>query len=431
MATWLVYLSVFLLPAYIFRFKVLGIPTNVFEVAVLAAFLVFVAEKLLCHAEFISASQQSITEIPKQVRDDTHKSLKFGYLSAYLFLLSAIVAVYFASNKIDALGILKGWFFVPAILFFLVINLFNKEKIKFLAIPLFISLQIVSIWAILQKFGVLTTLFYQVGDVGFSDYLSRFRAFGPFESPNYLAMFLLSAGFLSLPIITIFRKNLDKAILASFYLLPLYAIYASHSLGGLLAFCISTIAFLSFLLIKIRHERREFSGRKITALAFLIIILAVGFSFALSRIDTDVYSHNLRLDIYRYSLELVRQNPITGVGLGGYADSVKEVSKNDFGFTLYGLSYALHPHNLFLALWLNQGIFGLLAFSFLLIQFFWSLGRRGGGPLLLSAIFTAMMAIIAHGLVDTTYFKNDLSAIFWLTYAFGVLIGGKNGQTTK
>jgi len=38
------------------------------------------------------------------------------------------------------------------------------------------------------------------------------------------------------------------------------------------------------------------------------------------------------------------------------------------------------------------------------------------------------LAILVHGIVDTTYFKNDLSAIFWIILAMSVIIGVRNGE---
>lgn len=415
MVTYLIYLCLFLVPAYIFRFSVFGLPTNVFEVAVGIAMLVFIVDKILLH---LLADQND--------RNKNHK-IVFGLWPAYVLLLAAIIGVAIASDKTVALGILKGWFLVPAVLYFIIINSFDKKSIRNLSIPFFISLILVSIWAALQKLGVISTLFYQAGDSGFADYLNRFRAFGPFESPNYLAMFIVPVMFITLPILGFFRSTTDKILISTFYLLPLFALYASHSLGGLLAFGFGLLSLLAVLLAKTYRARLVNSGVKITSLALALIITAVGFAYIFSSISNDTYSNAIRRDIYHYSFELVRSHPLLGIGLGEFQKTVGDISISNVGFQLYGLSYALHPHNLFLAFWLNLGLLGIISFIYLLGSFFWRLGRRGGDILILSSAFAAMVAIMIHGLVDTTYFKNDLSAIFWLLLAISLISGVKNG----
>ncbi|MEI8061416.1 MAG: O-antigen ligase family protein [Candidatus Berkelbacteria bacterium] len=429
MSRYLTLLAIFLLPAYIFRFSILGIPTNVFEVVVGISLLIFIIEKLICHAELVSASKN---EIPKQVRDDSAKNdndkkkIAFGFWPTYLLLFFALISVAFSPDKAVALGIAKGWFFIPAVLYFLIINLFDKKTTRLLVIPLFISLMLVSVWAILQKLGVITTLFYQVGDSGFLDYFARFRAFGPFESPNYLAMFIVPVGFLTLPIFSFFKKGIDKVLIAVFYLLPLCALYTSRSLGGLIAFGFALICFLAFGLAKAYRAHLVNSGSKITGWIVGLILVAVAFAVIFSSISNETYSTHIRIDIYKYSLQLIESYPIFGIGLGNFQSAVKSISTSNSGFVTYGLSYAIHPQNLFLALWLNIGFLGLISFLYIVGSFFWNLGRRGGDILIMAAVFAAMASIVVHGLVDTTYFKNDLSAIFWLILSIGFLIKKPN-----
>ncbi|MEI6144339.1 MAG: O-antigen ligase family protein, partial [Candidatus Berkelbacteria bacterium] len=306
MSRYLTLLAIFLLPAYIFRFSILGIPTNVFEVVVALALLVFIVEKLL------AGSRQSL---PLAGGND---KIVVGFWPAYLLLFFALISVAFSPDKIVALGIVKGWFFVPAVLYFLIINLFDKKTARLLAIPLFISLMLVSVWAILQKLGVITTLFYQVGDSGFSDYFARFRAFGPFESPNYLAMFIVPVGFLTLPIFSFFKKGIDRVLVAVFYLLPLCALYASRSLGGLIAFGFALICFLAFGLAKAYRAHLVNSGSKITGWIVGLIMVAVAFAIIFSSISNETYSTHIRIDIYKYSLQLIESHPIFGIGLGNF-----------------------------------------------------------------------------------------------------------------
>jgi putative inorganic carbon (HCO3(-)) transporter len=79
----------------------------------------------------------------------------------------------------------------------------------------------------------------------------------------------------------------------------------------------------------------------------------------------------------------------------------------------------LHAHNLYLQFLLNLGVAGLVGFIWLVVKFFtfvkncyisWSI-----------PLTAAMVAILVHGLVDTPYWKNDLSYLFWVILALSVI----------
>ena len=80
---------------------------------------------------------------------------------------------------------------------------------------------------------------------------------------------------------------------------------------------------------------------------------------------------------------------------------------------------ALHPHNLFLAAWLYGGIFGLAGF----IGILWGVakkikvGLRSDDRAFYLAVAAFFAVTLAHGLVDTTYWKNDLALLWWILVA--------------
>jgi O-antigen ligase len=77
------------------------------------------------------------------------------------------------------------------------------------------------------------------------------------------------------------------------------------------------------------------------------------------------------------------------------------------------------PHNLYLAFLLQTGIIGFIGFILLLFWFFRAgIMNHESGIILMSV----MVYILVHGLVDTTYWKNDLAVIFWLVIGLMVTI---------
>lgn len=388
-------LAIVLIPLYFLRFSVHGLPTNILEIAILAAFLITLCSLLV-----------------------TKSKVAFGSIFIYLFLLAAFVSIFFAADKTTALGIFKGWFVVPVVLYWVTINNFNTKNIKYILGSLIIPLQLVSLWAIAQKVGLITTLFYQTHDLSFEQYLSTGRYFGPFESPNFLAMFIVPLIFLTLALWPHLRKRYKGLLLIS-YLIPLYALYLAGSHGGDIALVAGI--FAGFTLY---FWRRKKYSKALLALGIGIVVGVLLFS----QVNITSDSNKIRQQIYSYSFQMIRANPVKGIGLGSYHTVIGRLSANDLYFQTFGIDYALHPHNIFLAMWLNLGIFGFLLFLALLLLFKLQILKSRGA--VSYALLAAMAAILIHGLFDTTYFKNDLSAIFWLIMALS-FIQSKNADSAK
>jgi O-antigen ligase len=90
----------------------------------------------------------------------------------------------------------------------------------------------------------------------------------------------------------------------------------------------------------------------------------------------------------------------------------------------------LHPepyaHNIFLTTWSELGLIGLAAFAVIFFGLIWRAWRSSGSATdlyrpLLWGIFAAWVVFVIHGLVDSPYWKNDLSLEFWILAALEVL----------
>jgi len=393
-------LAIFLIPFYFLRFSIGPVPTNIFEAAVLLALLSTICYLLSSRTKIIFGSS----------------------IWPYLFLLVSLISVFPAGDKIGALGIFKGWFLTPVILYLLIINLFSSKDWPKLLMPLFAGLIVIDLWTILQSLGVVTTLFYQKDDPTFMQYFitGNFRLFGPFESPNYLAMYLVPVFFLTIPAVYYFRKISPKYywLAAIPFGFAANALLFSDSRAGMLAMA-APIAIVLFSKIREIIKRNPRQGQ--VAVILILIALSVFYlnyrAIATNRSESD----SSRVQIWRYSLQIGAQQPLLGIGLGSFQDKVARVSEDDVDFIDNVLPYAIHPHNVYLAMWLNVGILGLIVFIVLIKDFFRSLWSRRS-ELFPVCLMAAMAAIVIHGLFDTTYFKNDLSAIFWLIIALAEVL---------
>jgi len=109
-----------------------------------------------------------------------------------------------------------------------------------------------------------------------------------------------------------------------------------------------------------------------------------------------------RIAVYRGSWYLIQDFPFTGIGLG-----------NTFAmmYSRYALliqvPFLTYSHNLFLQVWLNQGLLGIIAFAWLIAAFFgfiWRVGRRSNG--LFQGAWLGVAVILLHGLSDARQYAD-------------------------
>jgi putative inorganic carbon (HCO3(-)) transporter len=387
------FITILLIPFYFFRFKIHGLPTNVLEIAILLTALLVLIELI--------AKKQKLRYLP---------------IWSYLFLLTTAIGYFLADDKTAALGIIKGWFVLPLILGWVAINKLKKEDFPKIAWAFLISGLVIALWAIAQKFGLITTLFYQKDDASFAQYLTgNFRVFGPFESPNYLAMFLVPMAFLSLPALESSKSQIIKFFCYFAWFLTALAIFFSGSRAGLIALFLSPVLFI-LASGKVGDIKSLFLRVSLMIVAFA----ALAGVFVIYGLNPG--SDSARLEIYKYSLKLIKAHPYLGIGFGNFQDRIGAISSGVESFRLFALPYALHPHNLYLAIWLYQGALGLIFFLLMLVSFLLRIRKQIKFELVHAAYFSALVAILLHGLFDTTYFKNDLSVIFWLSVALGLVM---------
>lgn len=202
-------------------------------------------------------------------------------------------------------------------------------------------------------------------------------------------------------------------------LLCLGGLLVSFSRGAWLG-ALAAAAVLGFGLLGTRLRGRSRVSALGTVLGVIIAAVVLG-GLALSlRGDVRGGSTPVRLLLWEEALGYIRLHPL-GIGLdqfGTYHDPKSGLSLIDPALIGSSEQFAAHPHNLLLDIWLRLGPLGLVAFGWLLWRFFRSAMGPERTPLLLGAL-AAMVAALAHGLVDNFYFVSDLAIVFWLLIALG------------
>ncbi|MFH0805441.1 MAG: O-antigen ligase family protein [Patescibacteria group bacterium] len=366
----IIYLIVFSLPLYLVCFKIAWVPVTILELMIYVLFIIWLS--------YFIIKKEKITDS------------KF-YLPLLLIFLGATISTLFSSDIQVSAGIWKAWFVAPMLFFVVVINnIKTKKQIKNIIISLVSSGSIVA----------LISLFYWFN--GNLTYDNRLQAF--YNSPNYLAMFLSPILILSFYLYFLVKNKIVKTLLIVDSLLLITVIYLTYSYGAWLGLMGAAIFIFIFLKFKLRY----------IFLFFLIIILFFSFQASSYKfqgfLDFSYPSLKSRLVIWQSSWEIIKDHSLIGVGPGMFQKYYLDEQVN---FEPY-LEWAVpQPHNIFLAFWLQTGLIGLIGFLWLIIILF----KNYKPKILNSILLCAIIYILIHGLIDTTYWKNDLVVVFWLIIA--------------
>ena len=415
-----IYLIIFSMPLYLWRFSICGIPTTVLEIMIYILFLVWFFKKIIRRYHSIYYDTVRLCRIKK------NNILSIGIV---LLFLGIIISTLNSADLRTSLGIFKGWFIDPFLFFIVFISVIKKEKHLFL---------VLKSWLFSGVAVSLISIFYLLNNNLTFD--GRLKAF--FLSPNYLSMYLAPVFLIALFLLLSGKKlnikywilnikkltnyeltnlfaifNIQYSILLIIISIPLYFTYSYGAFLGIF------IAMIYLLTIGLKPSLRI---SNIKYLIFLIIISTSLIFITSNKFDQITNSENRssfhsRLMIWNTSVEIIKDNPLFGIGPGTFQDVYLSYAKR---FDEPYLEWAVpQPHNIFLAFYLQTGLIGFVGFILIL---FWFFNNRNNSKNIFNIqylIFNILMIyILIHGLIDTTYWKNDLSLMFWLIVGMMVVL---------
>lgn len=380
---------IFCLPLYLIRLKIFGIPTNVLELMIYGLFVLWLINK----------GYKGLWSILKHER-----LLIWGIV---LLLIGAGLATAFSWDLKVSAGILKGWFIDVVVFFLVIVSVIKKDDVKNVFNALIYSGLVVSI----------ISLVYLIQ--GNFNYQGRLQ--GIYNSPNFLAMYL--APCLLIAIIFLFIKiqshkgtrqrpsealrsvsaspltmlGLREIFLVIEFLTILVVLFFTKSFGVLLGIVVALVFGTAIYLYR--------QNKKKLVLLLIVFVFVAIFVLGIIKIQSSegLKSFDARFVIWETAIDAFLARPITGIGPGTFQDYFPPYPK-------WGVP---QPHNIFLAFLIQTGIVGFIGFICLLLGVF-----RNGFKLLktqYSLLIMVLMAyILIHGLVDTTYWKNDLAIMFWI-----------------
>lgn len=398
-------LVVLLLPSYLFRFSIFGLPSTFLELMIVSLFVIWLLKSSLYKKINFSFKNKAYNFFDRPT----------AFILS-LWLLASILSLAINPN-LASLGLWRAYFLEPMMFLLVFVYSIKSKEDKKLIVD---ALAFLVVWlfalAIYQNFSNWNLLAaYNFPNVK--------RLTSIFSYPNALSLitaplagFMASFWFYSKEKI----KNLHYLLAA---ILALLLAFWTVSQGAIAA--IFSSLFIWLILAK--------KTRKI-AISFSVIVLIVAFIFLPIGSYINRYSQELTnplLDLEASSLEIrssqwseasvfLAEHPLTGAGLNGYQEKIKDYHQHQW------LEIYLYPHNIFLNFWMELGFFGLLVFIALLyiiiikLKKLFEVKSAWAWPL---TLFWSTWFI--HGLVDVPYFKNDLSVLFFIFFGL-TLIANKN-----
>jgi len=367
-------LTVISLPFYILRFRIGPIPSTALEVLI---YLTFIA------AIFSGAFR----EIKNK------RAISYGFL----FIFVGLLGVFFDPDQSRALGLWKAYFFDGYLIFLSVLSVKDESRDLVRNLLVF-SGALTAVLAIALFLSGVKTVDGRLYD------LDRL-------SPNYLAMYLAPILILSgVVLVNNIKAHKNRIFPALSAFLMVAALILTQSRGALIAVGGVVLVAAYYL-----FSRRKGSRPAYQAIFWAALILFFTLTFYLFRPDfadheRKATSSNIRYYIWSTSLEIARHEPFFGVGLGNYQDYFTNLTKDRVNYPEYISPQALTAHNLYLHFYLAVGVLGLASFILLVISSrFWRTYDI--------AASAALITILFYGLVDTPFFRNDLSALFWIILA--------------
>lgn len=198
----------------------------------------------------------------------------------------------------------------------------------------------------------------------------------------------------------------------------------SASRGAWIAFgLVAWIAAMWLVLERVMPGWQSGQTRIVIWIALVAyLILTIGIAIALTPLGAWLLNegggHWL---IARNSFDLVTDYPFTGIGLGAFTMAYSSY------ILLVHVPHTIHAHNLFLDIWLEQGLLGLVAFAGLLAV---AVFNRADSRWRFAGLVSLGVMLI-HGLLDDAFYGYGAGTLALMLIPLGVLARESSRQTIR
>lgn len=249
------------------------------------------------------------------------------------------------------------------------------------------------------------------------------RATGAFANPNVLAgqILLLApiAAVTAWAAATAVQLRLALGLVAA---LGYVALFLTYSRTGVLIALVGAGAAILTSRLKNRTDR-GFAGVSTGGwlLVGVAVLVAIGFTFLFASCGSDAGSGYGRTKEWSETIEVIKDNPLYGVGLGRVGQVLQARSP---GFS------AQHAHNLYLNWWAEAGPAALIAWLWLFGYLVFRSGRAAlrGDPLA-RGLFVALGGFALYSLTDHPANLDRVATTVWVV--MGIAAGSLSMWRTR
>lgn len=420
-----------LLPSYLVRFSIFGVPMTFLELLILILFIVWLIREYRVNHKVFKNKKEYCKFIFSYVTGYYYKSFKTQlkkstFTDYYLkiqkpiliFLLAGIISLFVAPNTIAAAGIFKAYIFEPLLVLIVFLNqLKSREDFYYYLEVLSIGVAFISLYGLLQYFTQTGLLIETYAEGTFT----RITSF--FEYPNAIGLFILPIIGLLTPYVfqLLFNqkhRNVKKGIILSLVIiLGLSAMILSRTEAALVAY----VAVFFIYLLWFHWSSRLLAIFAAIGVGAMFFIHPLVFQKVQDKLLLQDFSGQIRLHTYGETWTMLQDHLIFGAGLSGYQESMIAYHQDVIwiGKILQPVEIYLYPHNIFLNVWSELGILGVIFFTILIFWLLYQLYRRYFSEESIIVLF-GLSVLLIHGLVDVPFFKNDLAILFWLIIGFAL-----------
>lgn len=255
------------------------------------------------------------------------------------------------------------------------------------------------------------------------------RVYSYLGNPNLLAGYLLPSVALSIAAIFAWKGWLPKALAVTLTLVNTACLVFTSSRGGWIGLVVS-IFVIAILLLHWWSPNLPRRWRtlaipillgSLAGLIFLAILVVEPLRDRVASIfaGREDSSNNFRINVWFAVIEMIRDRPILGIGPG-----------NTVFNTIYPLYQrpgysALSAYSVLLEIAVETGLIGLGCFLWLLLvllqqgwnQIQYLRAQRSREIFWLIAAIATLLGMLAHGAVDTVWYRPEVAVLWWFTVA--------------
>jgi O-antigen ligase len=371
------YLTVGALPLYTVRWHYGPLPTTLLETLILITVGTYVAGRL---------RQRALRPVRTPLD-----------IAVVVLLAVGAISVVVATDHRSALGLYRAYFLEPVAIFYVAVDLLRtSEHLKRLFIAFALGSSVFAVMNLVVFYRALIANAVYVG----------FAPSALYGDANYVAMYMEPPFALAAALVLLGQGWRWKIVGAVWLTLTGSALVASFSKGAYMG-----VAVLMLVAVLTVPRWRWVVAVSVAASA----VIATQVPLLMARLATVTSSLGGREQLFGSALTEIRAHPLFGDGLGGYTVLFR------------GLTPEIYPHDIWLTFWVEIGVGGVIAFAVILFTLLWQGWRAWPRTtdfyrVALWGALGALVIWLVHGFVDSPYWKNDLSAEFWILAAITVVV---------